>query len=152
MPDPRAFLENVWRGRDSRARLTRALLTPLEALYGLAVRARGALYDAGVFSAEEFSVPVLSVGNLTVGETGKTPISAWFASQLIERGITPGIVSRGYGGDETLVHERLNPRIPVVVASDRSKGIRAAIAEGAGAIVLDDAFSIGAPTGTLTSC
>jgi tetraacyldisaccharide 4'-kinase len=113
---------------------------PFEALYGLAVRARGALYDTGVFSAEESSVPVLSVGNLTVGGTGKTPISAWFAGQLIERGITPAVVLRGYGGDETLVHERLNPRVPVVVASDRSRGVRAAIAEGAGAVVLDDAF------------
>ncbi|HUQ99796.1 MAG TPA: tetraacyldisaccharide 4'-kinase [Gemmatimonadaceae bacterium] len=140
MPDPRAFLQNVWRGRGTRARVTRALLIPLEALYRVAVGARGALYDAGVFSAEEFSVPVLSVGNLTVGGTGKTPVSAWFASQLIERGITPGVVLRGYGGDETLVHERLNPRIPVVVASNRSRGIRAAIAEGAAAVVLDDAF------------
>ena len=140
MPDPRAFLENVWRGRNTRARVTRALLTPLEKLYGVVVRARGELYDAGVFSPEEFSVPVLSVGNLTVGGTGKTPVSAWVAGQLIERGITPGIVLRGYGGDETLVHERLNPGIPVVVASDRSRGVRAAVAEGAGAIVLDDAF------------
>jgi tetraacyldisaccharide 4'-kinase len=140
MADPRAFLANVWRARDSRARAVRTLLTPFEALYGLAVRARGALYDAGVFSAEEFSVPVVSVGNLSVGGTGKTPVSAWFASQLLERGITPGIVLRGYGGDETLVHQRLNPRIPVVVAGDRAGGIRAAIADGAGAVVLDDAF------------
>jgi tetraacyldisaccharide 4'-kinase len=140
MADPRAFLENVWRGRDTRARVSRALLRPLEALYGLAVGVRGALYNAGIFSAQEFSVPVVSVGNLTVGGTGKTPVSAWFASQFVERGITPGIVLRGYGGDETLVHERLNPRIPVVVASDRSRGVRAAIAQGAGAIVLDDAF------------
>jgi tetraacyldisaccharide 4'-kinase len=140
MPDLRAFLQNVWRGRNTRARVSRALLTPFEKLYGFAVGARGRLYDAGVFSAEEFSVPVISVGNLTVGGTGKTPISAWIASQLLERGITPGIVLRGYGGDETLVHERLNPGIPVVVASDRSRGVRAAISQGAGAIVLDDAF------------
>jgi tetraacyldisaccharide 4'-kinase len=140
MPDARAFLETAWRGRGTRAQVTRALLTPLELLYRVVVSARSALYDAGVFPAEEFSVPVLSVGNLTVGGTGKTPVSAWFASQLIERGITPGIVLRGYGGDETLVHERLNPQIPVVVASDRVRGVRTAIAKGAGAVVLDDAF------------
>jgi tetraacyldisaccharide 4'-kinase len=118
----------------------RALLTPAELLYGAIVSGRGKLYDWGVFPSQDFSVPVLSVGNLTVGGTGKTPIAAWFARQFIERGIAPGIVLRGYGGDETIVHQRLNVGIPVIAAPDRSRGIREAIASGVGVVILDDAF------------
>ena len=98
------------------------------------------MYDLGLFPAEDFSVAVVSVGNLSVGGTGKTPVAAWIAHALIERGIRPGIVLRGYGGDETLVHQRLNPRVPVIVASDRPRGIREAIAQGADVVILDDAF------------
>jgi tetraacyldisaccharide 4'-kinase len=130
----------VWRGRDASARAARILLAPAEVLYRAAIIARGELYDRGIFPAYEFSVPVLSIGNLSVGGTGKTPVAAWFASQLIARGAHPAIVLRGYGGDETLVHQRLNPGIPVVASSDRVRGIRSAIAEGCSVVVLDDAF------------
>ena len=140
MADRRRAIEEIWAARGRRARVLRALLTPAELLYRVAVNARGKLYDWGVFPAEEFSVPVLSVGNLTVGGTGKTPVAAWFARLLLDRGVTPGIVLRGYGGDETIVHQRLNPGVPVIAAPDRGRGIREAIASGVGAIVLDDAF------------
>ncbi len=101
---------------------------------------RGLMYDSGLFHAENFSVAVVSVGNLSVGGTGKTPVAAWIARTLTERGIKPGIVLRGYGGDETLVHQRLNAHVPVIVASDRPRGIREAIAQGADVVILDDAF------------
>jgi tetraacyldisaccharide 4'-kinase len=101
---------------------------------------RGKLYDWGVLPATEFSVPVLSVGNLSVGGTGKTPVAAWFAHRLSENGAAPAIVLRGYGGDEVIVHERLNEGIPVIAAPDRVRGIREAIARGVDVIVLDDAF------------
>jgi tetraacyldisaccharide 4'-kinase len=83
---------------------------------------------------------VLSVGNLTVGGTGKTPIAAWAAGELERRGAAPAIVLRGYGGDEPLVHRRLNPSIPVVVDADRVRGVEAARELGADVAVLDDAF------------
>jgi len=98
------------------------------------------MYDSGLFPSEEFSVAVVSVGNLSVGGTGKTPVAAWIARALTERGIKPGIVLRGYGGDETIVHQRLNAGVPVIVASDRARGIREAIAQGADVVILDDAF------------
>jgi tetraacyldisaccharide 4'-kinase len=80
------------------------------------------------------------VGNVTVGGTGKTPIAAWIAAELIDRGARPAIVLRGYGDDEPLVHRRLNPSIPVIVSSDRIAGIASARAAGATVAVLDDAF------------
>jgi tetraacyldisaccharide 4'-kinase len=140
MADSRRIVEEVWSGRGKRARAIRALLTPAEILYRAAVLARGKLYDWRILRAAEFSVPVLSVGNLSVGGTGKTPISAWLAQRLIGRGVTPAIVLRGYGGDEVVVHQRLNPGIPVIASPDRVRGIREAIAQGAAVVILDDAF------------
>jgi tetraacyldisaccharide 4'-kinase len=138
--DRRRAIDEIWTARGKRARVLRALLTPAELLYGAGVSVRGKLYDWGVLPAEEFSVPVLSIGNLTVGGTGKTPVAAWFARRILDRGVTPGIVLRGYGGDETIVHRRLNEGIPVIADPDRARGIREAIANGVGAVVLDDAF------------
>lgn len=140
MADRRRAIEEIWAARSRRARATRALLTPAELLYRSIVSTRGKLYDWGLFPAQEFSVPVLSVGNLTVGGTGKTPISAWFVRRILDRGVTPAVVLRGYGGDETIVHQRLNEGVPVIASPDRARGIREAIAEGAGVVVLDDAF------------
>ena len=136
----RKFVESVWSGRGKRARLLRTLLTPAEALYALAATSRAKFYDWRLLKAEEFSVPVLSIGNMTVGGTGKTPVAAWFAQQLRGRGVAPAIVLRGYGGDETTVHERLNEGVPVIASPDRVRGIREAIAQGVDVVVLDDAF------------
>ena len=138
--DPRRLIETVWSGRGKRARAMRALLAPAETLYGAVIATRGRLYDWGIFRATEFPVPVLSIGNLSVGGTGKTPIAAWFAHKFSEKGAAPAIVLRGYGGDEIIVHRRLNEGIPVVAFADRVRGIRDAIADGANVVVLDDAF------------
>ena len=134
------MVATVWTGRGKRARAIRALLTPAEALYGAVIATRGKLYDWGIFGATEFPVPVLSVGNLSVGGTGKTPVAAWFAHKLSEKGAAPAIVLRGYGGDEIIVHRRLNEGMPVIAVADRVRGIREAIAHGASVVVLDDAF------------
>jgi tetraacyldisaccharide 4'-kinase len=136
----RKFVETVWAGRDNRARLIRNLLMPAEGLYGIVATGRAKFYDWRLLKAEEFSIPVLSVGNMTVGGTGKTPVAAWFAQQLRRRGVAPAIVLRGYGGDETRVHERLNEGVPVIASADRVRGIREAIAHGVDVVVLDDAF------------
>jgi len=136
----RRLVETVWSGRGKQARVLRTLLTPAEGLYAVAVTARAKFYDWRLIKAEEFSVPVLSIGNMTVGGTGKTPVAAWFARQFIQRGLAPAIVLRGYGGDETKVHHRLNEGVPVIAAPDRVRGIREAIAYGVDVVVLDDAF------------
>lgn len=122
------------------ARFARAALLPLEAGYGAVVLARSALYDRGVLLSHSSRIPTISVGNLTVGGTGKTPVAAWLAARLESRGEMPAVVLRGYGGDEPLVHHELNPTIPVVVSPDRVLGIAEAAADGATVAVLDDAF------------
>lgn len=134
------IVERVWFGEDVGSRMLRAALAPSELLYRAAVGVRSALYGSGLFEPREAALPAVSIGNVTVGGTGKTPVAAWIASQLLERGVRPAIVLRGYGEDEPLVHERLNPGIPVIVSADRVHGVRAAREAGATVAVLDDAF------------
>lgn len=135
-----SLVERIWYGRDVGARVARLALAPLELLYRGAVAARGALFDAGALRARDTAIPALSVGNVTVGGTGKTPTSAWLAARLCELGGQPAIVLRGYGDDEPLVHRRLNPGVPVIVSADRVAGVARAKGAGADVAVLDDAF------------
>lgn len=81
------------------------LLSPLSFLFGLAVAARRALYRARVLPATRVGVPVIVVGNLTAGGSGKTPLVLWTAEYLKSSGWRPGIVSRGYGGTIASRHE-----------------------------------------------
>lgn len=75
-----------------------ALLWPLSLLYRLVVALRRALFRGGVLRAVRLPVPVVIVGNITVGGAGKTPLTCALAEALRERGWRPGVVSRGYGG------------------------------------------------------
>lgn len=132
-----AIARAVWYGEGLDALLARAVLTPFEWMYGAAVLVDGARRARG---AGRTQVPTLSVGNLTVGGTGKTPIAAWFAARLRARGRAPALLLRGYGDDEPLVHAVLNPDVPVLADVDRRRAATKAIAQGATALVLDDAF------------
>jgi tetraacyldisaccharide 4'-kinase len=116
------------------------VLAPASLLYRVGTGIHGALYRSGIRRARPLALPAISVGNLTVGGTGKTPIAAWIASALVRREAHPAIVMRGYGDDEPLVHERLNPEVPVVVTPDRVRGVERASTLGADVAVLDDAF------------
>lgn len=136
----RDLVERVWFGNDLLARAARAMLAPTEVLYRATIGVREALYDAGVLPTHEPALPTLSIGNVSVGGTGKTPVAAWIASELLDRHARPAIVLRGYGDDEPLVHARLNPTVPVIVAADRVSGIATARERGATIAVLDDAF------------
>jgi len=77
--------------------LLSAALTPLSGLYGVASRARRTLYDKGLVRVHEVSAPVISVGNITLGGTGKTPLVAWIAKTLAHEGRRVCILTRGYG-------------------------------------------------------
>jgi tetraacyldisaccharide 4'-kinase len=134
-------LARLWYGDDLAARSARLLLSPASLLYAVGTRVRNALYDRGVLRSRGAGVPTISVGNLSVGGTGKTPFTAFLAGRLLASGARPVIVMRGYGADEVEVHRILNPAVPVVVAADRVRGAQEAVARhGAGVILLDDGF------------
>jgi tetraacyldisaccharide 4'-kinase len=73
------------------------LLEPLGRAYGTLMAARNAAFDSGWFNAERVDVPVIAVGNLSVGGTGKTPLVEFLLGMLIDQGRRPAMVSRGYG-------------------------------------------------------
>jgi tetraacyldisaccharide 4'-kinase len=134
-------IERVWRGDGAAATTLRALLSPLGMLYLAISRVRNRLFDMGVLRSSPPAIPAMSIGNLTAGGTGKTPIAAWFAAELRRRGASPAIVMRGYGLDEVLVHAILQPETPVIVAAWRARGVEeAARKHGSDVAVLDDAF------------
>jgi tetraacyldisaccharide 4'-kinase len=134
---------------------------PLRALswvFGLAVKLRRAAYARGLCGSQQLAKPVIVVGNLTVGGSGKTPLVIWLAQQLRERGLHPGVVLRGYGGmaatgrvpclvtpdsdaavvgDEALLL-RLRTGVPVVVGRDRVGAAQRLIAAGVDVIIADD--------------
>ena len=130
--------EAVWERESVTAHVTRALLAPLAWAFGVVVARRNAQYDSVVIASS--GLPALSVGNLTVGGTGKTPFAAWCVQQLLMRGAHPAIVMRGVGDDEWRVHGVLNSGIPVIVSPDRGVGLVVARTRGADCAVLDDAF------------
>ena len=116
------------------------LLLPLSICYGLIISIRALLYKLGVFRVRHWNVPILVVGNLTVGGSGKTPLVIELARGLRARGWRPGVVSRGYGGiskgpttvtaatdpflvgDEPVLIAR-EAQVPVVVARKRAKAV-----------------------------
>src|SRR5690606_35893881 len=90
------FLQRVW--YQNAGRLVSFLLLPLSWLFAALVWLRRMCFRAGVLRSHGFDVPVIVVGNVTVGGTGKTPFTIWLARRLHERGLKVGIVLRGYGG------------------------------------------------------
>lgn len=126
----------------------RVALWPPSCLYSAAARLRNVLYDRGLLGARSVELPVISVGNITAGGTGKTPFVAWLARFLKLRRRSPAILSRGYGrdrevgiDDENRMLGSLVPGVPVVVNPDRLEGARVAIEAGqADVLILDDGF------------
>jgi tetraacyldisaccharide 4'-kinase len=111
--------------------LARAGLSALALAYGAAVATRSLAYALGLARPRRLPRPVVSVGNLTAGGTGKTPFTAWLARRLRAAGRRPGILSRGYGprppgsdlSDEgTLLRDLLGPDVPQVEDADRVRG------------------------------
>lgn len=126
--------------------LMRSLLAAFAVPYGLATAARNAAYDRGILPVHCGRLPVVSVGNLTLGGTGKTPLVAWVARRLAAGGHRPAIVSRGYASqpgemsDEAAELAILVPGVPHVANRDRVAGVAEAAGRGADVAVLDDGF------------
>jgi tetraacyldisaccharide 4'-kinase len=115
-------------------------LAPIEAAYRLVTRLRNHAYDRGVLSTASARVPVISIGNIAVGGTGKTPFTSWLAVRLEARGQRPAIVHGGYAADEPALHRAWTPLIPVFVDRDRTRAVQQAEAAGARVVLLDDAY------------
>ena len=90
-------MQRVW--YDRHAPWFSLALLPLSWLFGLIVACRRAAYRLGVLRRIRLARPVVVIGNVTVGGTGKTPFTIWLATQLLEKGVRVGIVLRGYGGN-----------------------------------------------------
>jgi len=133
--------EWLWENGSGLARLSRAALWPAAQGFRAVVALRNWCYDAGVFPEHAAAIPAISIGNVSVGGTGKTPVAAWIVARLVGMGATPAIVMRGYrGGDEIMVHRELNPGTTVLECADRVRGVEQAQASGCDVAVLDDAF------------
>ncbi|MBI4540391.1 MAG: tetraacyldisaccharide 4'-kinase [Gemmatimonadetes bacterium] len=136
-----AWVRRWWSGEAGAAGAVADLLAwPLECLYRGAVGVRNRAYDRGWLRVERARIPVLSIGNLSVGGTGKTPVSAWLARRLADRGLRVAVAVRGYAPDEVLLHQRWNPGVPVHAARRRARAVAAATAAGTRLAILDDAF------------
>lgn len=125
----------------------RSLLRVPALAYGTAVRWRNHLYDRGTLKSRQVDVPVICVGNLTAGGTGKTPLVIWLCGFLRRiTGVNYAVLTRGYKtkqaqADEPALFSRHCPEATVVINPDRVAGARQAIQDhGAGIIVMDDGF------------
>jgi tetraacyldisaccharide 4'-kinase len=139
--DTHRLIRWLWTSRRVDARLARLALLPISALWRVGMGARTLAYHRGWLPVSDLPLPSVAVGNLTVGGSGKTPIAMWIARYYAERGLTPGILLRGYGGgDEARMHARALPNAHVVPDADRVAGAERALARGATVLVLDDAY------------
>ena len=134
---------------------------PLSWFYGGATKLRNHLYDSGIMTASNFEVPIVSIGNITTGGTGKTPVVQSLLQTALSKGLKPGVVSRGYGGEYTevqevdLSHDRAAqlygdepvltktkfPNVPFYVCRERARAVSAMLKrQTVNLIFADDAF------------
>jgi len=147
-------LTNIWYRKTWH--ILTILLLPLSGLFGCCVALRRFLYRIGLFKTYHTSVPVIVVGNLTVGGTGKTPFVMWLADFLKQQGYRPGIISRGVGGKKQILPHRVkhddaatsvgdealllarNTDCPLVICVDRVKALRELLKTTTCNIVISD--------------
>lgn len=116
----------------------RLMLAPAALAYHGAMRLRARGYATGWWQRRSLPLPSVGVGSLQVGGAGKTPLASWAARWFASQGARPGILLRGYGGDEGPLHRAAVPTAVVVEDPDRQRGARAAHSAGANVLVLDD--------------
>lgn len=133
--------------RGPAAVLLRGLLRLASLPYRVVIAVRNRAYDLGLCKSHRVQAPVISIGNLTTGGTGKTPFVAYVTDILLALGMRPGIISRGYGADssgendEKRVLDRLNPGIPHLQNPSRISSARALTeSKSADCLVMDDGF------------
>jgi len=160
------YLQGLWRGRHGGLfdRLALALLAIPAAIFATLMSLRTWAYARGLFTVHRLSRPVISIGNITAGGTGKTPVTAWIARHLLEQGLRVAVLSRGYGGslegetaivsdgrnlllgpdqcgDEPYLLASTIPGVMVVIGSDRYRaGLLAMERLAPDCFLLDDGF------------
>jgi len=136
--------------RGAFAVMVRGALSALSVPYWIGSSSRSCLYRLGVLRRHRLDARVISVGNITTGGTGKTPLVVWLGEWLQQRGVSAAILSRGYGekasagaveSDEQLLFRRRLPGVPHLVGKSRYEtGLRAIREHGTRCLVLDDGF------------
>lgn len=141
-------------------KIRKFILLPFALLYGLLIRLRNLLYDYGVLKTHEFDIPVICIGNLSTGGTGKTPHIEYVVKLLHQKGYKPAVLTRGYGrktkgfievkrshtakevGDEPCQIKRKFPGLIIGVTGRRVFGIKKLLEKhpNLDAILLDDGF------------
>ena len=165
MDSMRRYLEKIIRGskKGKLAAVIRFILFLLSLFYSLLAKTRSLLYQNNILKKKEAGIPVISVGNITTGGTGKTPFTAFLAEELKEE-YKIAIISRGYGaskdveepflikdgdqiyadaaqaGDELFMLARNNDQLIFIRSANRYWGAKLAEARGADLIILDDGF------------
>ena len=148
----KTFIEKVWYSKN----IVSVLLIPLSWIYVSFIRLRSLLYTSGFFSITKINAPVIIVGNIVVGGSGKTPLVIWLSKYFKKKGFSPGVVSRGYGGaykshtefvkptsdpflvgDEPVLIAR-NTYCPVVVAKKRAKAAKELVEKHKCNIIISD--------------
>lgn len=129
------FAPFFWYSKNWLGKAISYLLWPLAYLYGVVMRLRSLCYHLGIFAVHHVDAPVIVVGNITVGGTGKTPLVIWLVNFLREQGLRPGIISRGYGRSSHgvfVVTEKSTPAEvgdEVVMLLQRSHGVGLVVGE-----------------------
>ncbi|MBN1353500.1 MAG: tetraacyldisaccharide 4'-kinase [Candidatus Omnitrophica bacterium] len=144
MISPKQYMYDLMRDKSSglTSRCIKYLLLPLSYIYGLLITCHNFLYGRGLMQGYKASVPVISVGNITLGGTGKTPFVVMLAELLTTKSKKPAVLIRGYGEDEwVMLQDKLKKcDIEVFVGRDRVKSSIEAGNRGASGIILDDGF------------
>ena len=111
---PDDFINDVWYSRH----IVSLLLLPFSWLYSLIVLLRRICYQTGLLAVNQIDAPVIIVGNISVGGTGKTPLVIWLAKYFKQKGFKPGIISRGYGGKPSKKPQQVRADSNPVVVGD----------------------------------
>lgn len=144
--------------------IEKTVLKPTSALWGALYRVRRSFYEYGILKKDYFKVPIISIGNVTFGGTGKTPMIIWLTKQMEEYGLTPAILTRGYKGelehksgiikggqrfrsnpkqfgDEPLLISRKMSKGAVIVGKKRAENLKKYFHQvGPDVVLLDDGF------------
>jgi tetraacyldisaccharide 4'-kinase len=114
LPLSKRSVEDVWRRRGAAA----WLLLPAGVLFFFLVVLRRRFYRLGILKSVRLPVPVVVIGNITAGGSGKTPLALWLIEELKRRGRNPGVISRGYGGDAVGVRKVSDGDTPAAVGDE----------------------------------